>query len=113
MLRGQQIGLLLLLTVVAAASFAQTSKRKPKYDPVQWSLEIQPAIASPGKRAVARLTATIEEGWRLYAPTTPKGGPIPTELTLTDSPAVEGWKVLPAQAQDQVRRKLRSGNADV
>ena len=79
--------------LVTAASFAQTNKRRPKYDPVQWSLEIQPSVASPGERAVARLTATIEEGWRLYAPTTPKGGPIPTELTLTDSPAVEGWTV--------------------
>ena len=94
MSRGHRIRLLLLLlTVVTAASFAQTNKRKPKYDPVQWSLEIQPATAAPGERAVARLTATIEEGWRLYAPTTPKGGPIPTELTLTDSAAVEGWKV--------------------
>ena len=93
MSRGHRIGLLLLLTLVTAVGFSQTIKRKPKYDPVQWSLEIQPATASPGKRAVARLTATIEEGWRLYAPTTPKGGPIPTELTLTDSPAVEGWTV--------------------
>ena len=93
MSRGHQILLLLLLMLVTAVSFAQTSKRKPKYDPVQWSLEIQPATASPGKRAVAQLTATIEEGWRLYAPTTPPGGPIPTELTLTGSPAVEGWKV--------------------
>ena len=93
MSRGQRIRLLLLLMLVTAVSFAQTIKRKPKYDPVQWSLEIQPSVASPGERAVARLTATIEEGWRLYAPTTPKGGPIPTELTLTDSPAVEGWTV--------------------
>lgn len=93
MSRGHRIRLLLLFTLVTAVSFAQTIKRKPKYDPVQWSLEIQPSVASPGERAVARLTATIEEGWRLYAPTTPKGGPIPTELTLTDSPAVEGWTV--------------------
>ena len=93
MSRGHGISLLLLLTVVAAASFAQTSLRQLKYDPVQWSLEIQPATAAPGERAVARLRATIEQGWRLYAPTTPQGGPIPTELTLTDSPAVEGWKV--------------------
>ena len=93
MSKSHRIRLLLLLAVVVAASFAQTSKRKLKYDPVQWSLEIQPATAAPGERAVARLTATIEEGWRLYAPTTPKGGPIPTELTLTDSAAVEGWKV--------------------
>ncbi len=93
MSRGHQIRVLLLLMLVTAVSFAQTSKRKPKYDPVQWSLEIQPATASPGKRAVAQLTATIEEGWRLYAPTTPQGGPIPTELTLTDSPVVERWKV--------------------
>ena len=93
MSRSHRIGLLLLLTLVTAVSFAQTIKRRPKYDPVQWSLEVQPATATPGERAVARLTATIEEGWRLYAPTTPKGGPIPTELTLTDSPAVEGWTV--------------------
>jgi len=91
--RGHQIRLLLLFTLVAVVSFAQTSKRKPKYDPVQWSLDIQPSTTAPGERAVATLTATIEQGWRLYAPTTPKGGPIPTELTLTDSPALEGWKV--------------------
>ena len=80
------------LVLVAGELSAQTPKRKPKFDPVKWTLAVEPAEAAAGGRAVARLTATIEQGWRLYAPTTPKGGPIPTELKITEHPAVAAWK---------------------
>ena len=45
-----------------------------------------------------KLTATLEEGWHLYSPTTPKGtvdnpGPNPTTIQLSDNPAVTSQKV--------------------
>lgn len=82
----------LLLTLLSVSALAQKKiARQPKFDPVQWSLEWQPQTAAPGDRVVGRLTATIESGWRLYAPTTPKPA-IPTKLDLTESPIVEDWK---------------------
>ena len=89
------------LVLVAGELSAQTPKRKPKFDPVKWTLAVEPAQAAAGGRAVARLTATIEQGWRLYAPTTPKGGPIPTELKITEHPAVAAWK--PYQPQPKTK----------
>ena len=84
------------LLLIQAAS-AQSATKK-KWDPVQWSVAAEPAEVAPGGRVVARLTATIEEGWRLYAPSTPTdgpgGGPNPTELSMTESPAIESWKFL-------------------
>ena len=93
MLRNRRFPLLVTaLVLVACELSAQTAKRKPKFDPVKWTLAVEPAEASAGGRAVGRLTATIEEGWRLYAPTTAKGGPIPTELKITDHPTVAAWR---------------------
>ncbi len=80
-----------LLIVAAVASYGQTSTRPQQFDPVQWSLAFQPAAAAPGDRVLGRLTAKIEPGWRLYAPTTPKPS-IPTQLDLTESDFVTGWE---------------------
>ena len=57
-------------------------------DPVEWALAAQSPSARPGAKAVLALTATIEPGWHLYSPTTPKGGPNPTKIGLADNPAV-------------------------
>ncbi len=85
----------IVLLILAQAAHAQSAAKK-KFDPVQWSLTAEPAEAVPGGRVVARLTATIEQGWRLYAPSTPTdgpvGGPLPTELALAESPAIKSWK---------------------
>ena len=79
------------LVLVSGELSAQTAKRKPKFDPVKWTLAVEPPEAAAGGRALGRLTATIEKGWRLYAPTTAKGGPIPTELKITDHAAIAAW----------------------
>jgi thiol:disulfide interchange protein len=47
----------------------------------------------PGSHILGKLTGTIESGWHLYSPTTPKGGPIPTMVSLADSPVVAGVKL--------------------
>jgi thiol:disulfide interchange protein DsbD len=57
-------------------------------DPVQWSLTPEQSSVAPGGAVLVRLTATLEPGWHLYSPTTPKGGPIPTSLVLTPSPDI-------------------------
>ena len=68
------------LMVVAARAAAP--------DPVTWTLAPQTPSARPGAKTVLALTATIEPGWHLYSPTTPKGGPNPTTIRLAESPAV-------------------------
>jgi thiol:disulfide interchange protein DsbD len=40
-----------------------------------------------------RLTAKLEDGWHLYSPTTPKGGPIPTTIELAPNPAIASYKL--------------------
>ena len=91
-LPGTWVLLVAVLLVSEAWLPAQTRAKKPGLDPVQWSLQLDPAQAKSGDRVVGRFTATIEPGWRLYAPTTPIGGPLggppPTKLALAESPAV-------------------------
>ncbi len=69
-----------------------------RQDPVQWALSAETQKVSPGSSAPLKLTATLEEGWHLYSPTTPKGtvdnpGPNPTTIQLSDNPAVTSQKV--------------------
>jgi thiol:disulfide interchange protein DsbD len=68
-------------------------------DPVQWTLTFDATSAAPGSSVVAWFTGKIEPGWHLYSPTTPKGGPIPTVLSLTDNPAVASVKVFQAKPE--------------
>ncbi len=74
-----------LLLWLAAGASAQM------IDPVKWSLEVEPTQAAPGGNAVAKLTATVQDGWHLYSSTTPQGKPIALELDLAENPAVESW----------------------
>src|ERR1700738_4362234 len=62
-------------------------------DPVQWALPPKTSITAPGGKVSALLTATIDPGWHLYSLTTPKGGPNPTTVTITDTPGVAGVRV--------------------
>lgn len=64
-----------------------------KDDPVQWSLTAKTAKAAPGSKAYLNLKATIQDGWHLYSPTTPPGGPIITQITPADNPSISKWNV--------------------
>jgi len=77
----------LLLVLVAGAALHAAQ------DPVQWSLTPEKTTVAPGGTVLARLTASLEPGWHLYSPTTPKGGPIPTSLGLADSPSVASVRI--------------------
>ena len=82
-----------LLTVgLLASTFLSaqnTVKKRKAPDPVSWTLSWEPANTAPGGKVIGKLTATIESGWRLYAPTTPPGGAVPTKLKLSESPIIE------------------------
>jgi thiol:disulfide interchange protein DsbD len=73
---------------------AATSALAQKYNPVTWTLRLDPPTARPGAKVLGRLDAKIEAGWHLYSPTTPPGGPIATTIRLADNPAVERFRVL-------------------
>ncbi len=77
-----------LLLLAASSVLAQ------KYNPVTWSLRLDPPAARPGSKILARLDAKLEAGWHLYSLTTPPGGPNPTTIRLADNPAVARFRVL-------------------
>ena len=68
------------LAVFAAFSiWAQTN-------PVKWSTSVEQGA---GNQAFLVMTATIADGWHLYAQDLPEGGPIPTSFTFKDSSTFE------------------------
>ncbi|MBK7929363.1 MAG: thioredoxin family protein [Bryobacterales bacterium] len=71
--------------------FAALASAQTKH-PVSWQLTAEPQPVAAGGTVVLRLTATIDEGWHLYSPTTPPG-PIPTELKLDDNAAVASFTI--------------------
>ena len=84
---------IIFLILFASASFGQP------LDPVKWSLSSDVAKAPPGTKVSLRLTATLEPGWHLYSLTTPKGGPIPTTITVTENPALESTSLFQPQPE--------------
>jgi thiol:disulfide interchange protein DsbD len=79
------------ILIVASTSLllAQQAKRP---DPVQWSLELEPATAAPGGMVLGRLKAALDPGWHFYAPTSPKPT-IASSIGLAPSAAVREVKV--------------------
>lgn len=47
-----------------------------------WTARLLPADARAGEGAQVVVTAAIEPGWHIYAPNSPKNGPIPTSIAL-------------------------------
>ena len=78
----------LLFALSAVVSLARAAQ-----DPVQWTLTLDRPSAAPGAKLQARLSAAIEPGWHLYSLLTPKGGPIPSTVSLAASAAVASVRV--------------------
>jgi thiol-disulfide isomerase/thioredoxin len=51
-------------------------------DPIRWTIKTDAAAGGvkAGGEFNAQLHATIDEGWRLYSPEQPPGGPLPTRI---------------------------------
>jgi thiol:disulfide interchange protein len=60
-------------------------------NPVQWTLSSDVTKAAPGSTIPLKLTATVEEGWHVYALASPAG--IPTTIALADNPSISASKV--------------------
>jgi DsbC/DsbD-like thiol-disulfide interchange protein len=54
--------------------------------PVTWSAVAPKAPVAPGSTVQVALVATIDNGWHLYSTTQPPGGPLPTRITVAQSP---------------------------
>ncbi|CAN5207124.1 cytochrome c biogenesis protein CcdA [soil metagenome] len=67
-----------LIVLLAAAVYAQT--------PAKWSLASEDSgkAFAAGDTFKAKLTASIDAGWHLYALEQPEGGPIPTSIKVTE-----------------------------
>ena len=69
------------LLVVLALLGATVVAQRPT-DIVKWSAEGPTADVRAGEIAKINLTARIEDGWKLYALSQPKGGPIPLSIAV-------------------------------
>jgi thiol-disulfide isomerase/thioredoxin len=60
-------------------------------DPIRWTIKIDTASGEikAGGKFNAQLIAEIDEGWRLYSPEQPPGGPLPTRIKTPESPPFE------------------------
>ncbi len=81
---------LLVALALACALLPVGPSNAQVYDPVQWRLELASDEHPPGATALARLTASIEDGWHIYSTTTPEG--IPLAVGMAESEAVTGWR---------------------
>ncbi len=61
-------------------------------DPAEWELTLESPAAAPGASILARLDASLDEGWHLYSPSTPPP-PIATTIELAGNPAVASYQV--------------------
>ena len=79
--------MLLVLAALPAGAHAQFGRAVPD-SVVTWRADVRPPasatrltnVFSPGERAYVTLTATVAEGWRLYALRSPGGLPMTVEL---------------------------------
>ena len=75
---------LLLAPVLCALSFAQSPDQAVQSEQtVQWTAAvIRPTAARNGNEASLELSAQVLEGWHVYAPTQPSGGPTALRVTI-------------------------------
>ncbi len=81
------------ILLLICACFWVPGQAQEQLEPIKWSLAIQADATQPlkpGDRFNALLSAKIDEGWHLYSPDQPPGGPIPTQISL---PADQPFKL--------------------
>jgi DsbC/DsbD-like thiol-disulfide interchange protein len=78
----------LLLAAAASLTPMRAWARQGPPQPVKWSLALDPASgqAAAGGKLVAVVTASIGDGWHVYAPDEANVGPRPVDLTIVRNP---------------------------
>ena len=76
--------LLAALVAVCAVLAADRASAQIPEDPIHWALAVEPAAATttPGGTITLALSATIDDGWHLYATSVGPGGPTPTLISV-------------------------------
>ena len=101
-------GAMQLLTCVVALA-ATLAVQRPT-DIVKWSAEASGAEVRAGAVATVNLTAKIEDGWKLYALSQPKGGPIPLGISVAKgAPFTLAARQIVAPAAKTQKDELFSG----
>jgi len=79
---------ILVLAFAAAGMPPAAIAQQGPLQPVKWSLALEPASGqvSAGGILTAVVSATIGEGWHVYAPDEANVGPRPVELTIVKNP---------------------------
>jgi thiol:disulfide interchange protein DsbD len=75
-----------LLLLIFTASLAASAFGQPKSDKVAWTGKLEPADARAGEAAQLILTATVVDGWHIYALKGPEG-PAYTSFVVPKTPA--------------------------
>ncbi|WP_263381930.1 protein-disulfide reductase DsbD N-terminal domain-containing protein [Granulicella arctica] len=71
--------------LVAAAAQASAAPKAP----VQWHVKAAPKTVKPGAKFNVTITGVLDPGWHLYALEEPQGGPVATEVALTEGDAAD------------------------
>jgi thiol:disulfide interchange protein DsbD len=108
-----------LLASVAFCTLTLAPICAAREDPVQWTLAPAKGAAqiAPGSHVFVALKASIAPGWHLYSPTTPPGGPNPTQIRLQEAPVIAAYRVYrpePIRKFDpnfQLQTETYTGNA--
>jgi thiol-disulfide isomerase/thioredoxin len=77
------------MLVVACALIlvgTRVARAQDTLDPIRWTIKTDAPTASlkAGDKFGAQLIAKIDEGWHLYSPEQPSGGPLPTRIKLAE-----------------------------
>ncbi|MGV3710159.1 MAG: protein-disulfide reductase DsbD domain-containing protein [Gemmatimonas sp.] len=75
--------------------------------PIEWDVRIIPGTVRLGEPATALVRAQIPYGWHLYSLSQPPGGPMPTEIIVSNSTFRLAGRVIaraPQKALDPVAR---------
>lgn len=82
-----------MLFAVAAALWIAfwAGAAQPQTGPVRWSIKLDGAgkPLQAGDRFKVQVTANLDEGWHLYSPDQPPGGPLPTRVALAEGQPFE------------------------
>jgi thiol:disulfide interchange protein DsbD len=109
-----------VLSVAAGAVIApsRVAAQQGPLQPIKWSLAVEPASgqAAAGATLTAVVSASIDEGWHVYAPDDANVGPRPVELTVVKNPvfAAAGKLVAPEpeREMDQAFGQITASYAD-
>lgn len=72
----------ILRAAIFAVSILTVAQAATGQNPVSFTVSVSPANIAAGGKGTARVSATIEGGWKMYSITQGSGGPIPTRISL-------------------------------